>query len=317
LRSKRIITRFLFLSPQSFNFFRCLRHFCIMKLLSPITSIAIFVLYSSLTYTSGSSNFQGIDGRWSFSLTTFDTTGKLKQAEYALRASSLGPAVVATTTRFADGGKNRVVLFVSRHSPSNALINDDGTSRFVQIHRQIVVAHTGIGADGRKVIAEAQRAAVEYSYTFDEDIPLERFLDEMSMIFQQYTMKPGFRPCGCSMLIAYIPSSVSTEEESNDEYHQMDDSRPQFYRIDPSGSIHYIADDLVTMGSVTEGVKDIFTDANKNKNIITMEDAVDTISEALISAANKKDKVPKWNQKNCRFLVATFSLSHGLEVAIR
>jgi len=287
-----------------------------MKLLSPITSIALFVLYLRLTYTSGSSNFQGIDGRWSFSLTTFDTAGKLRQAEYATRASSLGPAVVATTTRLA-AGENQVVLFVSRHSPPNALINDDGTSRFVQIHRQIVVAHTGIGADGRKVIAEAQRAAVEYSYAFDEDIPLERFLDELSMIFQQYTMKPGFRPCGCSMLVAYIPSSVSKEKESSDEYHYMDDSRPQFYRIDPSGSIHYIADDVVAMGSVTEGVKDLFIDAYKNGKITNMEDAVDTISEALISAANLKDKVPKWDQKNCRFLVAAFSLSNGLEVTIR
>lgn len=159
-----------------------------------------------------------LDGRYSFSLTTFDPLGKLGQVERATRAATLGTPVVAICR--SDG----IVMACPQVFPSPFMI-DDGTSRFVRITQNIVVTHSGMGADGRVVSAAAQRTAVEHAYTFDEPMPIESFLEEVSLLFQEYTMKPGSRPFGCSLLVAYVPSP---DEE---------DTSCRLYRIDPSGSV--------------------------------------------------------------------------------
>jgi 20S proteasome alpha/beta subunit len=103
-------------------------------------------------------------------------------------------------------------------------IVDDGTARFCRITNNIAVTHSGVSADGRVMAAAAQRMAVEYAYTFDEPMPIESFLEEVSLLFQEYTMKQGSRPFGCTLLVAYVPS-------------EENDGNPRLYRIDPSGSV--------------------------------------------------------------------------------
>jgi 20S proteasome alpha/beta subunit len=107
--------------------------------------------------------------------------------------------------------------------PSPFII-DDGTARFCRINHNIAVTHSGVSADGRVIVAAAQRMAVEHAYTFDEPMPIESFLEEVSLLFQEYTMKPGSRPFGCTFLVAYDPS-------------EENDGNPRLYRIDPSGSV--------------------------------------------------------------------------------
>jgi 20S proteasome subunit alpha 2 len=173
-----------------------------------ISVSSIFLLQSVIAATA-----DRLDGRYSFSLTTFDPQGKLAQVERATRAASLGTPVLGICT------PKGVYLCAPQVLPSPLML-DDGTARFWSISQSIAVAHSGI--DGRIVLAAAQRMAIEYEYTYDEEMPVEAFLEELSLLFQEYTIKAGCRPFGCSLLVAYLD-----EESANN----------CLFRIDPSGAV--------------------------------------------------------------------------------
>jgi len=143
------------------------------------------------------------DGRHSYSLTTFDPDGKLGQVERALLAESLGTPIVGVVKG------NNIILASPQILPS-PLMDDDGTSRFVVASPQIVLGHSGIASDGRVVTESAQRLAIEHSYTYNEPIPIYLFLEEISLLFQAYTAKPGARPFGCTLLVGYLPAQNPT-----------------------------------------------------------------------------------------------------------
>ncbi len=165
-------------------------------------------------------NMDPIEGRYSFSLTTFHPSGKLPQLENALKASTLGPPIIAIS--LAD---KKCILLASIQSLPSPLINDDGTSRFVKVSKSIIMGHTGVNADGRVLCEAAQRLSVEHTYTFNEEIPVDVLLEEMSLLLQEYTMKPGCRPFGCSLIVASVNSGDS-----------LDNGCSQF-RIDPTGTV--------------------------------------------------------------------------------
>jgi len=71
------------------------------------------------------------------------------------------------------------------------------------------------------IIAAAQRLVVEHAYTFEEEIPGEVFLEELALLFQEYTMKPGSRPFGCCLLVACLGEGGGGK----------------MVRIDPSGAV--------------------------------------------------------------------------------
>lgn len=161
-----------------------------------------------------------IEGRFSFSLSTFAPSGQLGQVERAVLASSLGIPIVAVVQ------EDRIVMAAPQILPS-PFMQDDGTSRFAAVTPQIAMGHTGIAADGRVLMAAAQRLAVEHAYTYDENIPIDLLLEEVSLLFQEYTMKEGARPFGATLLVAYVP------EEDNED----GDTKARLFRVDPSGSV--------------------------------------------------------------------------------
>jgi 20S proteasome alpha/beta subunit len=182
------------------------------------------------------------EGRYSFSLTTFDPQGKLGQVERAMEAASHGPPIVAcVVVNDDDDDKNNgsssstsmiVVLAAPQVLPSpSCFMQDDGTRRFVRITDEILVAHSGLSADGRVLLAAAQRLAVEHEYTYDVAIPIDSFLQQLSLLFQQYTMKPGARPFGCYLVVAYMPTTTRRRQ------HEDSRQKPMICRIDPSGCI--------------------------------------------------------------------------------
>eukprot|EP00545_Synedropsis_sp_CCMP1620_P001170 CAMPEP_0119010476 /NCGR_PEP_ID=MMETSP1176-20130426/5039_1 /TAXON_ID=265551 /ORGANISM="Synedropsis recta cf, Strain CCMP1620" /LENGTH=289 /DNA_ID=CAMNT_0006963147 /DNA_START=13 /DNA_END=882 /DNA_ORIENTATION=- len=195
-----------------------------------------------------------LDGRYSFSLTTFSPAGKLNQVERASRAALLGTPVVALC-RPAD---NSIILAAPQAlSSSSVLMQDDGTARFVHISSNIVMSHTGVAADGRIAIAAAQRMAVEYEFTFDEPMPVEEFLEELSLLFQEYTMKAGARPFGCALLVGSL---------SSDEQQQQ-----QLYRVDPSGAVETLGSCAV-MGSLASKLQSQVEDIVKKEDTTTDDD---------------------------------------------
>jgi 20S proteasome alpha/beta subunit len=172
------------------------------------------------------------DGRYSYSLSFFDPQGKLGQVERANQAAARGiPILVLTTTRGNGNDNDDCIVMAAPHVLPNALTIDSGTMRFAQVSSTILLAHSGLTADGRVLMTAAQRLAVEHEYVFDEDIPIAVFLEEMSLLFQEYTMKEGVRPFGASLIVASLSTGPAVVAN------RFRGGGPQIYRIDPSGSV--------------------------------------------------------------------------------
>ena len=239
-----------------------------------------------------------IDGRFSFSLSTFDPSGKLDQVERATQAAALGTPVVAVCK------PGRIVLCAPQVLPS-LLVKDDGTARFAPITPTIVVAHSGISADGRVLVAAAQRLAVEHAYTFDEPIPIAIFLEEVSLLFQEYTMKPGARPFGVTLLVADLSTS-STEN-----------SIPKLYRIDPSGSVQTLGRVAVVNGKFNADLETRLQEIADRADETLVEEDRRQVTRVLADAIDKaaRDKRAESSLPNgLTILSASLTTEHGLTV---
>ena len=155
---------------------------------SRFTLCCIFI-FTSTEKISGNKN----TNEYSFSLSTLSPEGRLHQVEYASRASSLGPTVIAAFPSFLQkNNTNAVALLLAPDSAEslNPLIAYDGTSRYVRLTQNIVLTHLGIGADGSVLIAALQKAAIQHQYIYDEEISVNAVLEELSNLMQLSTMKP-------------------------------------------------------------------------------------------------------------------------------
>ncbi len=238
-----------------------------------------------------------IEGRYSFSLTTFHPSGKLPQLSHATKASTIGPPV------FAIHRQDSVVLVSVQNLPS-PLIIDDGTARFVKVTDSILIGHTGINADGRVICDAAQRLAVEHSYTFEEEIPMSVLLEEMSLLFQEYTMKAGVRPFGCCVIVAGV----------NDD--------GGLYRVDPSGTVTKI-DQIASLGkiddesAVVESIREKM-ELMESEGCIDMDVLESILVEALRRGYSRdsqsRSQVGKSRSRNVPFISA--KVTKGQDVSI-
>lgn len=267
----------------------------------------LYLILSFLIHLKSCLASDRLDGRFSFSLTTFDPTGKLRQVERATEAALLGTPLVAVCF------PNKIIMACPQVLAS-PFMTDDGTARFNRITRNIVVTHSGVSADGRVLTAAAQRMAAEHAYTFDEPIPVESLLEGMSLLFQEYTMKAGSRPFGCSLLVAHVPSP--DEDASN--------AAPRLYRIDPSGAVQTMSNyavigSLENKGSLAEALDAFAKEATKrDKN--AREDEEEKLIRILEDAIGR----PPFGQKSenivkpkSTYLLASLSNEHGLQVRRR
>jgi len=197
----------------------------------------LFFFFRKIPFSSGNR----IDSRHSFSLTTFDPSGRLSQVERAAFAANMGAPIIGVIVQ------DSIVMTAPQLLPS-PFMTDDGTARFARISPEIMVAHSGLSADGRALLASAQRLAIEHEYTYDENIPIEIFLQQLSLLFQEYTMKPGARPFGVTLLVGYMPLKIARDNGDKQRYDDDDDAaapvsllgrrkKPLLCRIDPSGSL--------------------------------------------------------------------------------
>jgi 20S proteasome alpha/beta subunit len=211
------------------------------------------------------------DGRHSFSLTTFDPAGKLEQVQRALQAAEHGSPIIGVVVN-----DTSIILAAPQVLPYFAI--DDGSSRFALITPEIVIAHSGLSADGRILVAAAQRLAVEHEYFFDENIPISIFLEELSLLFQEYTLKPGTRPFGASIVIAYVPSAMTQLS--------IGDKTPELYRIDPSGNIENLGKTIIVHGSLLD--KETLYNELKMAQILDKNKVASLLMDALKMRAKKK-----------------------------
>ncbi|KAK9156262.1 hypothetical protein Sjap_003742 [Stephania japonica] len=141
------------------------------------------------------------DSQYSFSLTTFSPSGKLVQIEHALQAVGSGH------TSLGIKAANGVVIATEKKLPS-ILVDETSVS---YIH--------GIGPDSRVLVRKSRKSAQQYYRLYKEQIPVTQLVRETAAVMQEFTQSGGVRPFGVSLLIA-----------------GFDDSGPQLFQVDPSGS---------------------------------------------------------------------------------
>jgi 20S proteasome subunit alpha 2 len=240
-----------------------------------------------LAITVSTTNASNYNERYSYSLSTFDPDGKLDQVERAMHAASHGSPVVAIA-------KENYILMAAPQVLPSPFMMEDGTSRFVSITPEIMVAHSGLSADGRNVVAASQRLAIEHEYTFDDDIPIEIFMEEISLLYQEYTMKPAARPFGVSLLVGYVPKAKPTK-----------DQQPCLFRIDPSG--------LITKGScvVMNGVLERTQLANTLNDKLEQIESIDEAELVrCLNSAIEEQAVKKGMEKSLVETILTASLDN-------
>lgn len=146
--------------------------------------------------------------RYSFSLTTFSPSGKLKQIEHALAAVNQG--VTAIGIRAANG----VVLATEKRSKSP--LTEDTSSKMGQIGPDCGMTYAGMGPDFRILVDKTRKTAhSDYLRIYNEHPPAKVVVGQVARVMQEATQSPGVRPYGVSLLVA---------------------GHDCLYQVDPSGS---------------------------------------------------------------------------------
>ena len=149
-----------------------------------------------------------------FSLTTFNSKGKLKQIENALKAVANGQTSIGI--RY----KNGVVLAVEKNIKS-ILVDEKSVQKIQKIANHVGATYSGLFGDFRVLLQSARKQNMKYTLTYEEPILLGNLSRETAKIFQEFTQSGGVRPFGISILMAGI-----------------DYDGPQLYQLDPSGVYH-------------------------------------------------------------------------------
>lgn len=220
------------------------------------------------------------DGRYSYSLTTFDPTGKLGQVERAMEASEQGIPIVAMI--YANASEYGIIMAAPQLLP-NIFTIDDGTTRFSLVTPNIMISHSGLSSDGRILVAAAQKLAVQHEYNFDESIDIHILLEELSLLYQEYTMKVAARPFGATLIVAYVPMSLHSHP-----------NQPAIYRIDPSGNVESLEQYAIVNGKhlmKTDLLSNLKTLSNQSRQVnITFEECRMKVLESFRTALQQQKK---------------------------
>lgn len=186
--------------------------------------------------------------RYSFSLTTFSPSGKLKQIEHALAAVNQGVTSIGITAT------NGIVLATEKKSPS-PLINSDFIEKISKITPNIGMTYSGMGPDFRVLVDKSRKVShTNYKRIYNEYPPTKMLVGDIAKIMQESTQSPGVRPYGVSLL-------VGGYDDSNEF---------MLYQVDPSGSS--FAWDATAIGKGSNAAK-TFLEKRWN-NELELEDAI-------------------------------------------
>jgi 20S proteasome subunit alpha 2 len=145
---------------------------------------------------------------YSFSLSTFSPEGRIQQIEFAGKAVDNGPPCAAIMTR--DG----VVLAKAYKKSDKALVVHDQSLHILRVTESTIATYAGLPADFRALVDAARTIAIELEKTNGFPPSASMLATEVGRRVQERTQRGGFRPYGCSLILA-SPSSL--------------------FRVDPSG----------------------------------------------------------------------------------
>mmetsp|Transcript_5574 Transcript_5574/g.15793 ORF Transcript_5574/g.15793 Transcript_5574/m.15793 type:complete len:249 (-) Transcript_5574:98-844(-) len=152
--------------------------------------------------------------RYDSRTTIFSPEGRLFQVEYAMEAISHAGACVGVLS------KDGVVLAAEKRITSKLLDPGHKLEKMYQLDDHIICAVAGITADANTLIQYLRLSAQQYSYAYQEPIPVEQLVTDLCDLKQGYTQYGGLRPFGVSFLYA-----------GYDEHFGF-----QLYQSDPSGN---------------------------------------------------------------------------------
>mmetsp|Transcript_18042 Transcript_18042/g.31102 ORF Transcript_18042/g.31102 Transcript_18042/m.31102 type:complete len:251 (-) Transcript_18042:326-1078(-) len=134
--------------------------------------------------------------RYDSRTTIFSPEGRLYQVEYAMEAISHAGAAIGILA------KDGIVLAAEKKITSNLLESSKSTEKMYKIDDHIACAVAGITSDANILINYARLAAQRYTLEFQEPIPVEQLLQNVSDLKQGYTQFGGQRPFGVSFLFS-------------------------------------------------------------------------------------------------------------------
>ena len=149
-----------------------------------------------------------------FSLTTFNSEGKLKQLEYAMRAVSNGETAVGI--RYRSG-----VVLVTGKNIKSPLVDTSSVRKIQNIAPHVGATYSGLLGDFRVLLQKARKQSTKYFLSYEEPVLLGHIGAETAKVFQEFTQSGGVRPFGISLLMAGV-----------------DYDGPKLFQVDPSGVFH-------------------------------------------------------------------------------
>uniref|UniRef100_K3WYZ3 Proteasome subunit alpha type n=1 Tax=Globisporangium ultimum (strain ATCC 200006 / CBS 805.95 / DAOM BR144) TaxID=431595 RepID=K3WYZ3_GLOUD len=166
---------------------------------------------------------------------TFSPEGRIFQVEYAIEAIKMGTTAIGIRT------KEGVVLAVEKRLTS-PLLEPGSIEKIMEIDRHVGAAMSGITADAQTLIDHARVEATNHWFSYNEKIrvhALTQAICDLALSFGEGSDENNHkqkmsRPFGVALLLAGV-----------------DDSGPQLYSSDPSGT--YVPVKAHAIGSGSEG----------------------------------------------------------------
>ena len=126
--------------------------------------------------------------------TMFSPDGRLYQVEYAgkiVEQGTMGTAVI-----YSDG-----VLFGADKKVASKLILPESIEKLFKIDEHVGAISAGLVGDARRLVQIARKQAQENRMYYEEKIPVETLVKEISAVKQLFTQYAGMRPFGVSFVI--------------------------------------------------------------------------------------------------------------------
>ena len=146
-----------------------------------------------------------------YSLTTFNSIGRLTQIDYVSNMISASTSVIALKS------KNCSIL-LSKVNFDITMSDFCFTSRLFIVNNKIGIAGTGLYPDLKLIIKRARRQAQIFKSAFGEEISFKQLTKELASYIQEFTQSGGVRVFGVSLFLI-----------------GCDSDGPNVYQINPSG----------------------------------------------------------------------------------
>lgn len=153
--------------------------------------------------------------------------------EYAIEAIKLGSTALGIQT--SDG-----ILLAVEKKITSTLMEPSSVEKILEIDTHVGCAMSGLIADSRTLVDKARVDAQNHWFSYNESMSVESVTQSVSNLAMQFGEegddRPMSRPFGTALLIGGV-----------------DDSGPQLFHLDPSGT--YTRYDAKAIGSGSEGAQ--------------------------------------------------------------